>query len=168
MALLGEETGFGSLLPTRQINVPIDSRYGSTRLLQVTDDRRRRGTTAGRRLLDQARIPGLPSRLQNKVRKRLNSFVWGVWKQVPISPDSDDAIHTVTQAQGGRLDTLAGDFFGNPNFWWVIAQENGIKDPLKDLVPGTKLRIPSFKNVLATALDSSRQTVKPFVEGVPT
>jgi hypothetical protein len=119
-------------------------------------------------LLDQELANKVSPRLRNEVLKRANSFVWGVWKQVSVPASADDTIHTVTQGQGGRLDALASEFYGNPNLWWVIAQENGVKDPLQGLVPGSRLRISSFTNVMSVALDSARQTRKPLVEGVAT
>lgn len=160
------DTSIGALPPTRQINLPLDSRYGDTKLFQINDNDRRRGLTAGRKRIDQDR--DLPPKLQNIVLKRVNTFVWGVWNPITFQKAADDIIHTVSEAEVGRLDLLASEFFGNPNFWWVIAHENNIKDPLKDVVAGLQLRIPSFEAVTSTALTSSTQTVRPFVPGVAT
>ncbi len=45
---------------------------------------------------------------------------------------------------GDRLDHLAGKYFGDEGYWWVIALCNGISYPFASggLSPGTRLRIP--------------------------
>lgn len=42
---------------------------------------------------------------------------------------------------GDRFDTLAHRYYGDSEFWWVIALCNRISDPFADLV-GRTLRIP--------------------------
>jgi hypothetical protein len=46
---------------------------------------------------------------------------------------------------GDRLDHLAARFFGEDQYWWVIALVNDINYPFASggLVPGRVLRIPS-------------------------
>lgn len=45
---------------------------------------------------------------------------------------------------GDRLDHLAARFFGEDQYWWIIALVNGINYPFASggLVPGTVLKIP--------------------------
>lgn len=45
---------------------------------------------------------------------------------------------------GDRLDHLAARFFGEDQYWWVIALVNGIDYPFASggLTPGTLLKIP--------------------------
>lgn len=42
---------------------------------------------------------------------------------------------------GERLDTLAHRYYGDSEFWWVIAMANCIQDPFS-LTVGTMLRVP--------------------------
>jgi nucleoid-associated protein YgaU len=49
---------------------------------------------------------------------------------------------------GDRLDTLAHRYYGDSDYWWVIAVANRIQDPFS-LRPGTRLRVPSdYRNIL--------------------
>jgi len=41
-----------------------------------------------------------------------------------------------------RLDTIAGEVYGNSSYWWVIAAASGIGWNLQ-VPPGTLLKIPS-------------------------
>lgn len=43
---------------------------------------------------------------------------------------------------GDRLDKLASRFYGDDEYWWVIALANGIDYPL-GIQPGTTLLIPT-------------------------
>ena len=62
----------------------------------------------------------------------------------PMGPDilgGVEAIEHVLKA-GERLDHLAHRYYGDSDYWWVIAVANRIQDPFA-LVPGTRLRVPS-------------------------
>lgn len=50
--------------------------------------------------------------------------------------------NTHVLAEGERLDILAGLFYNEPNYWWVIAAASGIGWPLQ-VPPGTFLKIPN-------------------------
>lgn len=68
----------------------------------------------------------------------------------PLGPDILDGIQTVEHALklGERLDTLAHKYYGDPDYWWVIALVNRIMDPFS-LTVGRRLRIPTdVKSVL--------------------
>lgn len=44
--------------------------------------------------------------------------------------------------EGERIDTIAGNYYGNSSYWWVIAAASGIGYALQ-VPPGTVLRIPN-------------------------
>lgn len=44
-------------------------------------------------------------------------------------------------SEGQRLDTLAGIYYGDSSYWWIIAAASGIGWGLQ-VPPGTFLRIP--------------------------
>lgn len=48
---------------------------------------------------------------------------------------------TVVLTQGQRLDHLAGQFYGDGRYWWIIAAASGIGWSLQ-CPPGTVVRIP--------------------------
>lgn len=47
----------------------------------------------------------------------------------------------VVLTQGQRLDHLAGQYYGNGRYWWVIAAASGIGWALQ-CPPGTVIKIP--------------------------
>jgi nucleoid-associated protein YgaU len=53
-------------------------------------------------------------------------------------PQSNSDIFIIT-TEGDRLDSLAKQFYNDPNLWWYIAQTNNIST--MNLEPGTSLRI---------------------------
>lgn len=55
-----------------------------------------------------------------------------------------DVFHVM--AEGERLDLLAYRYYADPALWWVIADANDIKNPLRVAV-GKRLRIPSKSTV---------------------
>lgn len=60
-----------------------------------------------------------------------------------LGPEILDGVDTVDHVLGAgdRLDLLAYRYYGDEEYWWVIALSNRILDPFS-LVVGTKLRIP--------------------------
>lgn len=63
-------------------------------------------------------------------------------KIYPNIPFRDDDIYVATET-GDRLDTLAQQFYGNYNYWWIIASANNIHDAKFAFPDGTVLRIPT-------------------------
>jgi hypothetical protein len=59
---------------------------------------------------------------------------------------------TIVLTQGQRLDHLAGQFYGDSRYWWIIAAASGIGWSMQ-CPPGTVVKIP--KN-LETALSIGR------------
>jgi hypothetical protein len=53
---------------------------------------------------------------------------------------------TVVLTQGQRLDHLAGQFYGNGRYWWIIAAASGIGWALQ-CPAGTVVRIPKNLDV---------------------
>lgn len=65
------------------------------------------------------------------------------WIQKFIDRDSNDSYMTVSIREKDRLDIISNDYYGTPNYWWVIALGNYIIDPFNVPV-GTYLRIPQI------------------------
>jgi hypothetical protein len=60
-------------------------------------------------------------------------------------------VKTVVLAQGQRLDTVAGDEYGDGSLWWVIAAASNIGwSP--QVPPGTILSVPTNISAVAQAL----------------
>lgn len=57
----------------------------------------------------------------------------------------DNRAHTVQE--GDTLWALAFRYLGDAELWWIIADFNGIVNPLKALQPGRVLIIPSQRTV---------------------
>ena len=54
-------------------------------------------------------------------------------------PEQNGDLYVITQF-GDRLDTLAYEYYGNPQLWWFIAKAN--KLVTMNVPVGTSLRIP--------------------------
>lgn len=61
-----------------------------------------------------------------------------------VPAESDDAEYVIETQYTYRPDLLAYDYYGSPKLWWVFAQRNMdvIKDPVYDMVAGTKIYLP--------------------------
>ena len=73
-------------------------------------------------------------------------------KPIELEPSENDTFFEVTQEVLKRPDLVAQTFYGNTDYWWVIYEFNGIKDPLFELKMGQILRIPALERVL-TAIE---------------
>lgn len=63
-----------------------------------------------------------------------------------IINSEEDQYYTVEVRTENRLDIIAAEHYGFPNYWWIVAHANGIIDPFN--VPyGTVLRIPPVKSL---------------------
>jgi nucleoid-associated protein YgaU len=64
--------------------------------------------------------------------------------QDPLGPDILDGVETIEHVLvgGERLDVLAHRYYGDEDYWWIIALANRISDPFM-MAAGTKLRIPA-------------------------
>lgn len=64
-----------------------------------------------------------------------------------IKFDKRDTIFTVDAAHEFRTDLISLKFYGTAKYDWVIEDFNNIKDPIKDVVAGTKLIIPDKSKI---------------------
>lgn len=61
---------------------------------------------------------------------------------------TDKSYVTVSVDQTMTLDALSNKYYGRPDYWWVIADFNRIRDPFIDLYPRyTTLKIPSITDI---------------------
>jgi hypothetical protein len=62
----------------------------------------------------------------------------------PVPAEADDVLYEIETQYTHRPDLLSYDLYGTPKLWWVFAQRNMdvIKDPIFDMVPGTKIFLP--------------------------
>lgn len=70
----------------------------------------------------------------------------GTWRDPTrdqYGPDILDDVQTVDYVfrAGDRLDAIAERRYGDPEYWWVLALANRIRDPFRITV-GTVLKIP--------------------------
>lgn len=61
----------------------------------------------------------------------------------------DDIEYEIDAKYEFRPDLLAYDVYGNSNFWWVFAVRNKdiIRDPIFDMVPGTRIFLPKQSTI---------------------
>lgn len=64
-------------------------------------------------------------------------------RRLPPQPENVPVVGTVTVGKDERIDLLAHRYLGDPTRFWLLADANGVLDPL-DLVtpPGRRLHIP--------------------------
>ena len=67
-----------------------------------------------------------------------------IMKIRPIPAEADDFLYEIESQYTYRPDLLSFDLYGTSKLWWVFAQRNMdiIKDPIFDMMPGTKIFIP--------------------------
>jgi hypothetical protein len=76
-----------------------------------------------------------------------------VYKRNVIYPDiplSENDTYVISQ-YGDRYDTLALEFYQDPELWWIISSANNYQKGSLNITPGVQLRIPADK---ATAIES--------------
>ena len=69
-------------------------------------------------------------------------YVNSIYPDIPVS-DNDNYIVTTL---GDRLDILSQTYYGDADFWWIIASANSLPGDSLFPIPGTQLRLP--KNIL--------------------
>jgi len=70
----------------------------------------------------------------------------------PDIPESEDDIYFIATA-GDRYDLLAKRFYGNVEFWWIIASaNNSTKDNLV-IRPGDQIRVPANRGAVLRLFD---------------
>lgn len=68
----------------------------------------------------------------------------------PEIPLSENDIYVISQ-YGDRYDTLALEFYQDPELWWIISSANNYQKGSLNVTPGVQLRIPADKS---TAIES--------------
>jgi len=70
---------------------------------------------------------------------------------IPAIPDrADDRFHEVGAGEDGRLDLISYRYYATAELWWVIAVANDIFFPMREVIPGIVLRVPSSDFVFGT------------------
>ncbi len=62
----------------------------------------------------------------------------------PEIPVSENDIYVLTQ-YGDRYDTLALEYYFDPELWWIISSANNYQKGSLSVTPGVQLRIPFDK-----------------------
>lgn len=65
----------------------------------------------------------------------------------PIPETDKDFYHEILKEEENRLDIIANKYYGNPDFFWMIAIANNIIDPFI-ITPGEVIRIPNFNSLM--------------------
>lgn len=89
----------------------------------------------------------------------MHAIEW--WDRAEMTRDTTDFLYTVEKKYEGRPDLLGYVFYGDPGLWWIIAQFNGILDPIGELVEGKVLVIPLLERVkreLRTNVQKAQKT----------
>ena len=56
--------------------------------------------------------------------------------------------------EGDRIDNIANDAYGDPDFWWILAKFNRIIDP-RDISNITEIKIPLETYVMSYLVDKT-------------
>ena len=68
------------------------------------------------------------------------------FNQNTIEKSDSDKFHIVTKREENRLDIISNDFYGTPNYWWILAIANELIDPFIVNV-GDSIRIPPIESL---------------------
>ena len=63
--------------------------------------------------------------------------------QTPVAESNKDLYHEVQREEENRLDIISLKYYGDPQYFWIIAMANNLVDPFIVKV-GDMLRIPPF------------------------
>lgn len=64
----------------------------------------------------------------------------------PVKMSDKDQYHEVLMEEENRLDIISNQYYGTPDFFWVIALANNYIDPFC-VKAGTVIRIPPFNSL---------------------
>lgn len=77
------------------------------------------------------------------IQESPTQFSWGLWvSDRRISQDSGYTLWQIRDHDIGRLDRVSFEVYGTCAYWWMIADANGFRDPISDMVAGAYMRIP--------------------------
>lgn len=71
-------------------------------------------------------------------------YIYGLTANLSIE-DTQFVMHKVRP--NDSLDSLALYYYGNPTYYWVIADFNRFRDPYAPLPVGNAIKIPTFSNI---------------------
>jgi hypothetical protein len=79
--------------------------------------------------------------------------------ETTVIPDfiSRDTDYYIISREGDRLDSLSQQFYERPDYWWIIAQANGIGKGSLAIAPGMQIRIPFPINDWVTELQEAQE-----------
>jgi hypothetical protein len=83
--------------------------------------------------------PGTDGRLNYLSAKYLNI-------RLMVSPSREYVVKAADEANSFGI---AYNVYGDPGYWWIVCFYNGILNPITDIVPGTRLQLPSLADVNA-------------------
>lgn len=75
----------------------------------------------------------------------------------PFPSNPDTTYRSIKSGEARRLYILAQEYYNDVDLWWVIAWQNHIRNPLREVIAGMKLNIPNSDQVQAAYSDD-----KPF------
>lgn len=81
--------------------------------------------------------------LRARITIKLKEYSTAREQYIAINPQSPDRAKTRTVRKGDRLDLIAGDEYGDPALWPIIAAANNLARP-RLLVPGQVLEVPAL------------------------
>lgn len=73
-------------------------------------------------------------------------YLNAIYPEIEAAEDDIYVIATV----GDRLDTIAAEYYGDPNLWWIISSANRLPGNSLYLTSGTQVRIPSSPSDIVT------------------
>jgi hypothetical protein len=65
------------------------------------------------------------------------------WEKKSFPSDETDQIYVVENIYEGNPQAISTVFYGEPRYWWFIAQFNNILDPVTEITAGRILSIPT-------------------------
>lgn len=88
------------------------------------------------------------------------------WERTIFQTDDSDSVYVVENNYEGRLDLIAAVFYGEPRYWWFIAQYNNVLDAFAEITAGTILYIPT-KSRMMLMLSGTQGGIPSTREQVP-
>lgn len=72
-----------------------------------------------------------------------DKYIYGITGN--LSKDTNYVIHKIRDYD--TLDLLALNYYGRPDFYWIIADYNNIKDPFSSIQKYESLKIPTLTEI---------------------
>jgi len=80
---------------------------------------------------------------------RPGTLRYKLWK-IPSISLINATRYTVTRDNLKRIDWISYQMYGDSALWWVLALVNHIRNPLRDLVAGVTLTVPTMSAITAS------------------